>query len=239
MHRLHRGDHADPGPSQLCQQPDVTDRIHGHLEYRDLMRFAETVQHGHRQTDLRVEISFALEHSLSGAEDVSGDFFSGGLAQAAGYADDVQARVLIERKPGHVGKRLLRGWHQDQRRSLGIRVERPDAVLRNVLYDRPRRALRQCLRDERMRIVLLALQRHKERARGNLARVDRDPREAELTPAAASLVASFASFASPASFAGVAALAWFTACAWFTARAGFAASASPFRGRFVGGRLPA
>src|SRR5262249_57617506 len=99
---------------------------------------------------------------------------------------------------GTGGGAVRGGGPEERRRPVGMRVGRPAVFWRMVHPDRPRRALRQCLRDERMRIVLLALQRHKERARGHLARVDRDPREAELTPAAASLVASFAM---PASFA--------------------------------------
>src|SRR5216683_1347787 len=120
---LDAGDHANARPRQTRQQTNVADAIHGHFEHGDLVRWVQSVQDRHRQTDFRVEVAFALQHAALRAEHAGGYFLGRRLTEAAGDADDVELRVAIEGVAGHLRQGLNRRWHDDPRLASGrVRV---------------------------------------------------------------------------------------------------------------------
>ncbi len=108
MHGQHSRDDADAWPRQSGKQANIADLVHGHFEHCDLVRQIQTVEHRQGQTDLGVQVSFRFQHAPTGAQHARDDFLGSCLAQAAGNAHDVEARVLVEGIAGHLRQGVRR-----------------------------------------------------------------------------------------------------------------------------------
>ena len=71
------------------EEADLAGAVHAHLQDSPLVVRAE-LEEGEGEPDLSVQIGFALEDGERAGQDGGGELFAGGLAEAAGDADDLQ-----------------------------------------------------------------------------------------------------------------------------------------------------
>ena len=107
MNGQHRGHDADPRSRQAGEQADVADLVHGHFQHGDVIGSVQAVQDGHGQTDLRVQVAFALENAAMRAQDAGHNLLGRGLAEAARDADHLEVRVAVQRVARHGRQRIL------------------------------------------------------------------------------------------------------------------------------------